>query len=324
MTRDLIPIARSWKGVTMRLRSPLILVFLVIVGLYLGPMVAVANKGGAVSGHTGAPAVGGRTCATACHRSQVNAGPGTLSIVTPTNRFVPGSVLPVEVKLGGSIQNPRNGYQMAAYTGTTLESIVPDAWVSPDLLVSRIIADHIGHALGGNQQSSWKMYFKTPANLPAFTFYCAANDANGNDQRDPGDRIYTSSLKLSPGSVPLTLKTVPLVGTNVRLDLDAPGDGGKPYVLAASLSNAGIPIGTKVIPLGVDALLLLTVTNALPFIFQQYHGVLDSTGKASATLAVPNVASLKGVQLHHAFVVIDFNQPQAIGTVSNGLPVTIF
>lgn len=307
----------------MRLRSLTILVIFLVVGLFFGSLVAMASKGGATSGHTGAPAVGGRTC-TECHRSQLNAGPGTLTIVTPTPHFVPGSVLPMEVRLGGAIQSPRNGYQMAAYTGTTHASIVPDAWVSPDLTVSRIISDHIGHALGGNQQASWKMYFKTPANLPAFSFYCAANDANGNDRPDPGDRIYATSLKLTPGPVPLGLGSVPVVGANVRLDLDAPGDGGKSYVLAASLSNTGIPVGTRVIPLGVDALLLLTVNNVLPVLFQRYHGVLDSTGRASATLAIPNVGGLKGLVLHHAFVVIDPNGPGGLGTISNGLPVTVF
>jgi hypothetical protein len=168
------------------------------------------------------------------------------------------------------------------------------------------------------------MYFQTPANLPAFTFYCAANDANGNNQRDPGDRIYATSLKLTPGSVSLTLKTVPKVGASTRLDLDVPAGGGKSYVLAASFSNAGIPIGTRAIPLGVDGLLVLTVSNVLPSIFQGYHGVLDNAGRASATLVLPNAPSLQGVVLHHAFVVIDPSRPMGIGTISNGLPVTVF
>ena len=59
-------------------------------------------------------------------------------------------------------------------------------------------------------------------------------------------------------------------------------------------------------------------------IFDNLYRLLNNTGRASATLAVPNAASLKGVTLHHAFVVIDLGQPNAIGTVSNGLPVTIF
>jgi hypothetical protein len=289
------------------------------------PMTTVASSGGAVSGHTGAPAVNGRTC-TACHASQLNGGPGTLSIITPVTTFVPGSVIPLEVRLGGTIQNPnKNGYQMAAYTGNTWDTIVSGGWVSPDLTESRIISEHIGHAAGGNQQTAWKMYFRTPTTLQVpFTLYCAGNDANGNGRNDSGDLVYATSKKMTPGPVPLSLRSVPSPGTGVQLDLDAPGDGNRAYVLAASFGNRGISLGGRTVPLDADALLVVTVQNLAPGVFQGYQGVLDAGGRAAATLAVPALTALKGITVHHAFVVLDASGPGGIGTISNGLPVAIF
>ena len=305
------------------MRMKMVITTLVLMGVLLSPLIAVANLGGAVSGHTGAPAVNGRTC-TACHSSQLNSGPGSLKIKTPLTTYAPGSVIPVTISLEGKLQHARNGYQMAAYTGTTHGSIVANAWTSPDFNVSRVISDHIGHARGGNMQSSWKSYFTTPAQAVNFTFYAAGNAANGNGRRDKGDLVYATKLAMTPGNVNLTMKTVPVVGVNVRLDLDSAADGNKAYVMGASLSDTGFPVGGKTVPLGVDFLLILSINNLVPTLFQNYQGILNATGRATATLAVPSDPGLKGLTVHHAFVVLDATKPGGVGTVSNGLPVTLF
>jgi hypothetical protein len=94
--------------------------------------------------------------------------------------------------------------------------------------------------------------------------------------------------------------------------------------MAASFGNSGISIGGRKVPLALDTLLILTVQNLLPGIFRNYQGTLGSGGTASASLLIPSGPALKGVTLHHAFVVIDPSKPNGLGTISNGLPVTLY
>jgi len=138
------------------------------------------------------------------------------------------------------------------------------------------------------------------------------------------DRTYTSSVPMSAGTVNLSMTALPQTGSVLPLALAAPGEGGKPYALAASFGNTGIKIGGRTIPLSFDTMLLLTVQNLLPGIFQKYQGTLSAGGTASASLLIPATAALKGITLHHAFVVIDPSKPGGIGTISNGLPVTLY
>jgi len=293
-----------------------------LLAMFLVPSLAVAYRTGPPAGHTGAPQVGGRTCVL-CHiGGGPNTGPGKVTIVAPGTTYAPGSVIPVTVSLGGTLQNVnRNGYQMAAYTTGNNSALA--GW-TPDSAHSQVLQDHVEHILAGTTRTSWISYFKTPAApVSAFTLYAASNDANDNNF-PTGDRIYTTNLPLTAGTVNLSMRSVPFTGTNVALDLNAPGDANKAYVLAASFSNLGIPIGSRVIPLFPDSLFVLTVTNAIPTVFQNYTGILDGSGRATATLVLLPFPALKGVILHHAFLVIDPTKPFSIGTISNGLPVVIF
>jgi hypothetical protein len=120
------------------------------------------------------------------------------------------------------------------------------------------------------------------------------------------------------------MTALPSIGASVPLVLNAPGDGGKAYVMAASLGASGIKVGSRTIPLSLDALLILTVQNLVPSIFQGYQGVLSASGTASAKLNVPTITALRGLTLHHAFVVVDPSQPNGLGTISNGLGITVF
>ena len=57
--------------------------------------------------------------------------------------------------------------------------------------------------------------------------------------------------------------------------------------------------------------------------FQGYLGTLDAGGRARAQLVTPALASLAGVTVHHAFVVLDGSSPGGVGLVSNPLPMFI-
>lgn len=297
---------------------------LVAAVLLLAPALALANLGGPTSGNSGDP-VFNRSCRN-CHAgSPLNQPPVRLEIVTPSTRFVAGSVLPVSVTLRGALQSPRNGFQASAWQGTpsSLADLL-SGWTAPDPNATRSISGHhVTHSAGGNLQSSWTVYFTTPTSATSFTIFAAGNDTN-DDGKSTGDRVYTTQQGLVPGAVPLSLGALPRIGTSVPFDLDAPGSGGKTYALGASLGDAGLVLGGKAVPLALDALLLVAVGNLAPQVFRDYVGVLNSQGRARAQLVIPALSSLAGVTVHHAFVVLDSSLPGGVQLVSNPLPVLIY
>jgi len=297
--------------------KPVGLLLAVFALVVLASYAAVARPGGAPAGYTGAPADGGRTC-TACHSGTNNSGPGSVAIAAPST-YAPGSVVPVSVSLS-SLQSTRgNGFQMGAWTGSNQ---MVSGWTSTDSHTS-VSSNRVNHTRAGNQSSSWFVYLTTPSTPTNFTLYTAGLDGNGNGGSS-GDRTYTTSHPMSAGTVNLSMTALPQTGSLLPFALNAPGDGGKPYAMAASFGNSGIKIGSRTIPLSLDALLILTVQNLLPGIFQKYQGALSAGGTASASLLIPATAALKGITLHHAFLVIDPSKPNGIGTVSNGLAVTLY
>ncbi len=82
--------------------------------------------------------------------------------------------------------------------------------------------------------------------------------------------------------------TVPIGGT-ATFQFSVVAQPGAPYHLCLSASaTTGIPLGTRVFPLDLDPLLLLTLEN--PYL----GGTLDATGSASVQIAVPLNPALAG------------------------------
>jgi hypothetical protein len=278
---------------------------------------AVARPGGAPAGYSGAPADSNRDCTT-CHSGTNNSGPGGVAIAAPST-YAPGSVVPVSVSLS-NLQSPNgNGFQMAAFDASNK---ILGGFTATDSHTA-ISSNRVNQTSAGNKSSSWFVYLTTPSTPTNFTLYTAGLDGNGTGGTS-GDRTYTTSHPMAAGTVNLSMTALPQTGSVLPFALDAPGDGGKPYALAASFGNTGLKIGGRTIPLSLDTMLLLTVQNLLPGIFQKYQGTLSAGGTASASLVIPATAALKGVTLHHAFVVIDPAKPAGIGTISNGLAVTLY
>jgi len=300
----------------MRRPAPVLLTVAVAVTfLAAASFLAHGFTSGAPTGRTGAPAVGGQDC-TDCHSGTTNSGPGSVVLTAPST-YAPGSVVPVTVSLT-NMQNPnKNGFQAAAYNGNTLLS----GWTSMGA-DTNISGNHVNHTSAGATSSSWKVYLTTPSTPTTFSIYTAGLDANGGGSS--GDYTYTTSKELTPGTVNLSMTAVPQIGTTIPLALDSPADAGKPYHLAASFGNAGIQYGGKTIPLTQDPLYMLTVANSSPQMFQNYVGFLNGSGKATASLVVPNSSALVGVTVYHAFLVIDGSQPYHLGTISNGLAVELY
>jgi len=278
---------------------------------------ALARPSNMPAGYTGAPAVSGRDC-TACHSGTTNSGPGKVALQA-ASVYAPGSVIPVRVALSNLQNSSANGLQMAAYdTNNALLS----GWISIDGDTT-VSSNHVNHTRQGNARSAWQVYFSAPVSPTTFTIYTAGLDGD-NRGNTSGDRVYTTSLKMTAGTVNLSMTALPSIGASVPLALNAPGDGSKAYVMAASLGASGINVGGRTIPLSLDPLLILTVQNLVPSIFQGYQGVLSAPGTATAKLIVPSMTALRGLTLHHAFVVIDPSRPNGLGTISNGLGITLF
>ena len=107
------------------------------------------------------------------------------------------------------------------------------------------------------------------------------------------------------------------IGTNLGLFLISPPDGGLPYQVASSFGTGPLPLGKRQIGLTLDNLMVLTVENKLPMIFQNYTGILDNAGKGKANIAIPAMPALVGVRIHSAFLTLKASAPLGIQSISN-------
>ncbi len=95
-------------------------------------------------------------------------------------------------------------------------------------------------------------------------------------------------------------------GTSVALRLEAgPRNGGLRFQAGTALGTGPIPLGSRRLHLSPDGLLMLSTSPAAPAWFGNYGGILNATGNAVATLAVPSFPALIGIRVHTAFVTLD-------------------
>ena len=109
----------------------------------------------------------------------------------------------------------------------------------------------------------------------------------------------------------------PKIGGTITLDLTAPGDGSLPYQVGSSLGTGPIPIDTRLLHLGMDALLVVTVQGLLPTVFSRYSGLLDGAAQATAAIRTPNAPALVGVRIHSAFVTVKSKAPSNLRSSGN-------
>ena len=157
------------------------------------------------------------------------------------------------------------------------------------------------------------------------------------DQRDRNGKLvapgayearvlyYIIGVGYFQGRAPLTIKPVAVVvknpaspGARVDLDLYARESAGLTYRLALAFSDTpGIPLpGKRTVPLAVDVLFFYSVITGPPF-FNNFVGMLDSKGQASASLKIPNDRNLRGYTVYAAFVTFDPTAPGGFRTVSD-------
>lgn len=118
----------------------------------------------------------------------------------------------------------------------------------------------------------------------------------------------------------------PAVGKTADWLIDDQVSGGLGYAVAASFGNTGIPLGlpdVRMVPLALDDLTVITAENRVPGMFQNFRGTFPSAGQASMKIVIPNVAALRGKQVHMAFVTLKAGAPSGVHTVSQPYMFTI-
>jgi len=120
----------------------------------------------------------------------------------------------------------------------------------------------------------------------------------------------------------VSVSGTPVPGGTVTVDV-MPGkasDAGKSYALAMSLSTHPDAVGSfpngEFMNLAADPLFFVTAANALPSIFVDFRGVLDSAARAQAQINIPStIPSTLDLPLHVGGIVIDPAAPGGVSTV---------
>ena len=113
---------------------------------------------------------------------------------------------------------------------------------------------------------------------------------------------------------------LPGTAVTVRFSSRKATDAGQAYQLAAAFSYTGglrIPNG-EFLDLALDNLFFLTASNVAPTIFQNFVGVLDRNGDATATIQLPKYLPPNlGIPIFVSGLVIDPKAPGGVSTVGN-------
>ncbi len=93
------------------------------------------------------------------------------------------------------------------------------------------------------------------------------------------------------------------------LTLDFPGEAGRPYVVAASVSGVrpGLPVGDgRVIPITPDALTTIALAGGVPGVIDGTVGRLDAQGRATVRIRLNAIApAIRGARIWFAAAVLD-------------------
>jgi len=116
--------------------------------------------------------------------------------------------------------------------------------------------------------------------------------------------VYVSKSLKATDEVPL--------GGILELNLHVPAQPFGFYYLGFGLNTKpGVPVGTRVLPLSIDSLLLATLGNPA------FSGSLDKKGKKRLNYQMPDDPGLSGLTFYGAFLTMRAGCPCGVGTISN-------
>lgn len=135
------------------------------------------------------------------------------------------------------------------------------------------------------------------------------------------DEFFCFEVRSNPAQG-LTLAPLapPRVGQTLVLNLSDPTLPGFGYTVAASLtSQAGIPLGPRLVCLDPDILFAASWPTPAPGLFGNFQGQLDGTGAATAFMVLPNLPQIADLPIKLQSVVFT----TALPILSNPLCLTI-
>ncbi len=112
------------------------------------------------------------------------------------------------------------------------------------------------------------------------------------------------------------------IGTSVSFRLTSVRDRGNMYQLFTTAGLGPIAVDKRFLAVAPDGLFFLSMMGAQG-LFAHYTGRLDRSGRATATLSIPNAPILRGLHLYSAFVTFAASAPSGVSGISNTLGTTI-
>jgi regulation of enolase protein 1 (concanavalin A-like superfamily) len=138
----------------------------------------------------------------------------------------------------------------------------------------------------------------------------------------PVDFDFFQATGTAVGNVAPQVVGTPRVGQQVFVDLAAEPD--LFYYMGAAFDTVpGMQLGTRNLPLNPDPLLVLSVNNLLPGVFNHFNGYLNARGEGRAWIRIPGDTGLVGQSFHVAFVTLNAAKPFGISTISRATKVQI-
>jgi hypothetical protein len=168
----------------------------------------------------------------------------------------------------------------------------------------------------------------------------SAQDCDGDGVPDTVAIASGLATDFDANGVPDVCLAPPLMASGSEISLSqggaidltltmGPGAATGPFVLLGSASGTAPgtldPVSGLLLPLNYDAYFELLLSTFGGGVLSQMSGFFDAQGVAQVTLTLPPglSPSLVGIELHHAFCVIDFLGPIQVNYVSNAVGVRL-
>jgi len=139
------------------------------------------------------------------------------------------------------------------------------------------------------------------------------------------DNPQTQNILMVPTMAQATLaKTgTDRIGTTTQLTYSSPGDVGEIYwIVLTGGTSPGFPVGAgRVIPINPDPVFFASITPNV--LLRNNIGKIGSTGKAVASLPIPNLAGLVGIKVFACGVTENKTYLKAVKNFSAAVPIQI-
>jgi hypothetical protein len=157
-----------------------------------------SGPGGSDQQVSGAPGEG--TCVNCHNGSALNSGSGSIAVAINggSTSYIPGNSYTIDVTGTGSVAN-KYGFQMVALKtsdDSNVGSFTPDTGTKLSALSAKSYVEHSTTSTTGTWSFTWRAPLSDVGDVK---FYIAGNSAESPGGTG-GDKIYTSSLTLTPNS----------------------------------------------------------------------------------------------------------------------------